>query len=150
QGLVRRSAFTRRRCLHDRRADQRVAKRQVALACIRANEVGPLREGKIIDVRVALRSCSDRGQTRIGLQRGQQQQLSGGCGQGVHPGGEGGLQPPVQGQEFGQRVLAGALPVGQRRGQFPQRERVAGGLIEQPLSYRGCQVWVPGVQQGGR
>ncbi len=149
QSPVRQAALGRRGQLHDRRADQRRAKRHTAGDQVREDQAGPSRRLKVIDIH-ATRGLQEHGQARMGLQCGQQQQLPGRCGQALDRRGERGLQPPGQRQEHGQRLLATALPVGQRHEQLAQRERVTGSLVEQPPPHRRCQLRIPGVQQGSR
>jgi hypothetical protein len=78
-----------------------MAKHHAAGDRVHLEEVHLLRWGEVVDVRMALCGSPDGGQAGVRLQRGEQQQSSGPCGQRPDVGGKRSLQPPVQREACG-------------------------------------------------
>jgi hypothetical protein len=56
-------------------------------------------------------------------------------------------QTGAQGDAFGQQVAAGQLLTGQGGRQLPQRQGVAAGLLDQPVTNLGGDLTGAGLQQ---
>ena len=122
------------RLVHDR-PHQRMAKAQDrSVYPHQSDRLGGI-EGSLRQLELGRRAERDRQLARL-LGGGDQERLVGRRRQPIDTLGEGRTEPRGQRQRRGKRGLARELVVREREGQLEQRQRVAGGLADQPRANR--------------